>query len=961
MHCLYCKQSKISLLRQPDPNAMLPRMFESVAKKFRFDYSVFRRLTLLLCVSLILCSGISIRAQETPKEVRVAAQAALGAGDFGAAAGFLQQLVDWYADSKQDNIRAMMADIYYNLGLCHFFLADFPQARASFDTYLKRHRRGIRAEQIAVLYADTYRFENKLKQALKHYRNALKNYPLNADLKADVFAAMARCHLAEEEWATAIPFLLDVYHIAPDFTRRNWAATLLAISYLNDGKLNQLYQMVPMLLRPQSFASRSVAFNLAALQVGDEIFAEEHYRDALWIYRLVYPHDLLTLNSELYLDFLQKRSERVKTIRDNPRPMIRVQEQIADLEAEIEALEQIENYDPELFFRMARAYMEISRYREARDLFYYLYDENTEGKAEECLYLAFVCSSRIVPWDRAFEIGEEYMEAYPGGEYYDPLTLTMGQLYARKQDWPKVISVLTTALDVSPKHEDVVECMFLIGYACFMEEAFTDAADWLIRMNKEYPGNEREADGTYWTGMAYLFDKNYEDGLKYFDRLIDDFPACTYIEDATFRSATCTYGLSEFGAAESKFLDFIKKYPDSKLVGETYVMLGDISGTFGELVNAVTRFQKVPQYGDNVNIELYNYAMFRCGEMLSEMEKYDDLISHFKRYLERDREGSNIPMAVFWIGNGYWDKGAEEKALQFYLTAIGKYGHDRHALGVDLILEEWVGKSRSAEPAVAKSAWKKMHKLYKQAIDAKQITLALRLKRILTFDPSASEKEKAVFRRSLLREQLIPHASAGLLEYIATEAMKEGRPKTALAAANELINEFTETDYALSARMLVAQDAIEHENYAEAIKNLNIIREVYAASDEAAQALLLLGRLYREQDDLGESDKCYTAVLGVKEWRSLWPEALYGRGETARANRSYEKACAYFERIYLLYTAYTKWASKAYLARAECLTRLHEDHKAIETIQEMQGIPEMMSTPEYPKAQELLKKLERRI
>jgi len=53
-----------------------------------------------------------------------------------------------------------------------------------------------------------------------------------------------------------------------------------------------------------------------------------------------------------------------------------------------------------------------------------------EELAEEVLYLAFTCSTQIDPWDKAFELGAEYMEQYPKGEYYDTVSLTMGQISA---------------------------------------------------------------------------------------------------------------------------------------------------------------------------------------------------------------------------------------------------------------------------------------------------------------------------------------------------------------------------------------------------------------------------------------------------------------------------------------------------------------------------------------------------
>ena len=50
-----------------------------------------------------------------------------------------------------------------------------------------------------------------------------------------------------------------------------WAATLLTIAYLKANQLDKVYALVPYLLRPFSLASRSAAFNMAALEAADGI------------------------------------------------------------------------------------------------------------------------------------------------------------------------------------------------------------------------------------------------------------------------------------------------------------------------------------------------------------------------------------------------------------------------------------------------------------------------------------------------------------------------------------------------------------------------------------------------------------------------------------------------------------------------------------------------------------------
>ncbi len=903
----------------------------------------------LACLAFTLTSS----AQETPREVRMKASAALSQGAFEDAAGLLQQLVDWFGKETKADVIASMEAVYFNLGTCHFFLGRFSEAREVFTVYLKKYHNGPRAAEVSVYISDCHRFEERTDAALKSYNDTMRKYQLPPDLKADVYQSMARCYLAQDKWDKAIPVMKKLYAVAPDIGRRNWAASFLTTAYLKQREVNKVYRLIPYLLVPGSFASRSVALNMAALETGDELFADEKYRDALWIYRLVYPHDVLSARSQQQLEQLQKHAERLKRSVENPRTLLRIQEQIGELENEIKALAQVENYDIELFFRMARAYMEIRRFREACDVFLHLHEVAGEPKASEALYFAFECAARLQPWTRAVEIGLKYMEKYPGGEYYDDVSIMVGQLYAKQEDWPNVIAILTKALQVSPKHKQGAECMYLIGYASFMEEKYTDAVSWLRKLNSTYPDNPREVDGTYWTGMGLMFDNKFDEAAVEFDKIITRHADSVYIEDASFRRGVCEFAQSKFLTADPMLVNFIAKYPKSKLCGEAYMMLGDISGALAEIPKAILRYKQVRNY--DVNIEFYNHCIFRTVEMMEEMGDAAGLVAFMKDYITTNREGSNIPLAMYWTGKAMWTMGEQRGALEYFMEGIAKYGVDRKALGIDLIVEEWIGRTHSAPPEIAKNAWASMFRLLDKAKKEKLDALALRLKRQLLYYPDLTPEQKTTLLNDIVRPENLPVAGAGVMELMLDTAEKRGDTNLAVNVAETIIKEFTETDYALAARVFLAKVAIGAKEYKTAIKHLTVIREVYATSPEAADALILLGDLYIKMNKYKDADDCYKAVLGVREWRGvLWPTALYGRGECSRLQRNYEEASAYYERIYLLYGQYRNWTAKAYLARAECLATLRLYQKAIETLQEMISLPDLKDQPELEAARKLL-------
>jgi TolA-binding protein len=758
-----------------------------------------------------------------------------------------------------------------------------------------------------------------------------------------------------------MPWLQRLYEAAPDFQRRNWSATLLTTAFLKERKIDRVYRMVPLLLSPSSFAGRSALLNMAALEAADDLFADEKYRDALWIYRLVHSRDALRNRCQIHLDNLQSRSDAMrKSGVTDPRALMRIQEEIGEVEAEIKALDGIANYDVDLAFRIARSYREIFRYREACELFVFLHECAQGRQAEEALYLAFDCATHFQPWERAIALGLDHMKQYPAGEFYDSVSIVVGQIYAKMENWAEVIKVMTEALQVSPNHAEAAECMFMAGYASFMEENFTNAVSWLGKANEKYPGNQREADCTYWRGMALMFDNQFKEAAVDFDTVARLFSECIYVQDAAFRRAVCDYGLGNMKEADGRLEAFIARYPQSPLVAEGYMMLGDIAASFGELPKAVRNFQQVMER--EINIEYYNYAAFRCGEILAELQKFDLVIDHFREYMRQNRDGCNIPQAMYWIGSSLWSMGEKKGALDFYLKSIAQYGADRKALGIDQILEDWVVRTRGAEGNASKQAWMDLNALMKKAVAAKQPALAIRLKRIALYEPGISEARKSALTKELLDENVIANASGGVLEWMLDQAQAQGNRDLMSKVAQATIRDFTETDYALSARMVLAQDAIRQEDFATALRHLKVIKEVYASSGEAAEALMMMGSVYLKRLKFAEADDCYKSVLAVREWRGpLWPAALYGRGECSRQQGKLDQAAAYYERIYLMYLNYADWAAKAYVARVDCLMRLQQPRKAVEVLRDMLSKEEMEKRPEAVEARERLASLERGI
>ncbi|OPZ01194.1 MAG: hypothetical protein BWZ09_02770 [Alphaproteobacteria bacterium ADurb.BinA305] len=329
-----------------------------------------------------------------------------------------------------------------------------------------------------------------------------------------------------------------------------------------------------------------------------------------------------------------------------------------------------------------------------------------------------------------------------------------------------------------------------------------------------------------------------------------------------------------------------------------------------------------------------------------------------------------MPLAVYWTGKALFNLGEQVGAVRYYRDAVATYGTDRKAMGVDLILDEWVATTRRLSSNDVANAWEEMEAAWKRAAAGNDPVGRLRYQRVLLYRPGITPSVYNNLLSGLLQPENLEHASPAVMETMLDGARTRGQTNLAVRVAEAVIADYTETDIALDARMLLARIAVDQARGATAeeakalldaaVAHLNVIRTVFATSGEAAEALLLLGAIHRDRRAFDEAQSCFEAVLGVKGWRAAWPEALHGLGLCAEARKEWLKATAYYERIYVMYSGHRAWTAKAYLRRAECLVRSYQDKQARETLAEMLAQEDLQPYPEYAEAEALRDKLEGR-
>ncbi len=87
------------------------------------------------------------------------------------------------------------------------------------------------------------------------------------------------------------------------------------------------------------------------------------------------------------------------------------------------------------------------------------------------------------------------------------------------------------------------------------------------------------------------------------------------------------------------------------------------------------------------------------------------------------------------------------------------YGEDPATIGIDMILDEWMGRIKRSTKEDAQAAWLQLRTALDEAIAGKKETLVLRLKRIMLYGENVTSTEKQRIENEFLSEANIAPAS----------------------------------------------------------------------------------------------------------------------------------------------------------------------------------------------------------
>jgi TolA-binding protein len=195
--------------------------------------------------------------------------------------------------------------------------------------------------------------------------------------------------------------------------------------------------------------------------------------------------------------------------------------------------------------------------------------------------------------------------------------------------------------------------------------------------------------------------------------------------------------------------------------------------------------------------------------------------------------------------------------------------------------------------------------------------------------------------------QDLPYASPATLAWLGSE-LRESDPTLAELAIARVLKDHPDSLAMPDALNTKATMAYAAGNIQESIALLDIISDRYPTWPKTQQITLHAAALCLEAKQNEQALERYLSVLQVRSWRGkAWAEACYQIGQCYEASGETLKAHGFYERTYLTYRQFPKWAGKAYYHDGLLLEEMNEVADAKKVYEAYLKLPDAEKLDEY--------------
>jgi tetratricopeptide (TPR) repeat protein len=586
---------------------------------------------------------------------------------------------------------------------------------------------------------------------------------------------------------------------------------------------------------------------------------------------------------------------------------------------------------------MGRCLYSQDRMWEARVAFQRVVDECEDVLIREsALFDLMLVLGRIRRQRQLILAADRYLELFGENEQFQQngrvaaVEFMKAEAWLNLEEYEQAEIELLALLENYPNHAQLTRIRFYLALSQAMQEKFDESIPALRAWLEQYPNDYLASEVKFWLPTALYYAGQYGEARELYLAYLEQYPGTVYAPEARYRAALCLYGSEDFKNCALELGAWLKEHPDHYFRGEALVTRGDALAAEGLLDNALEQYLAVTaDDGPYYFMALTQAArVFRAQDT---PEGYRQMAQVFIAYIRERPDSGNVVTAAHEAGDALKRLERTDEAREFYWSILRKFGNRRDWEGFNALYDD-LWSLYEEEPGIIRS---QLQDDYSRALKEKELTLASRLKRaMIPSDQSAEERLLSAQRMARVFPQELLGAEE--MAFLAESFLAGGDQQAARAYYDQLLEAFPDSMHSARAYTERAHLALQDEQYEAAFKAADQAVRLAMDVDLLIRAQFLRAQAARLAGQYDQAISDYNAILAQRgapgEFKA---QGLLGIGQCYGAQEDWNKAIPYYQRIYLLYGAYTNEMAQAYLESAEAFERLGDYEAARNTYREM--------------------------
>ena len=567
-------------------------------------------------------------------------------------------------------------------------------------------------------------------------------------------------------------------------------------------------------------------------------------------------------------------------------------------------------------------------------------------------------------WFRGGEV-EEILDTFPfwaeefsDGAFIDAVHYWSGMAYLFDGDFERALGSFEGVIESHPGSVYFLESRFRRGVAKFGMGDYAAAREIFTAWIEDAPGHALLPEAHVFLGDLDAMDAQVESALDHYRKVETLGGSQALIDHAYFESASLLEANQRFDEHRGLLERYLERYPESPSAADAVLRLARVELDLGNIAAAFGHYQRgIREFGNRSETDHVDQLIDAWWEADAEIRQQAAQVEEFIQRLVND-EAFRASMLYDRVGQIRYlnaRSGIPERIGKLLSPRSETHGQLAKRTAQAAPFEGRVLDLEDYEPLLAERRQARralqllpegrpadvFARMHAEAQAAGKTALALRLLRAL------NQRAGRAVDSDNFGEDEFERASPMTLVWIA-ELKAQAEPLMARLLFNRVLERSPASAAAAEALFQLGQLEMASVDYLRAADHFGRLIEDFYTYGRAPQAAILRADALRQARRYDEAIEAYTMVLNQRDWRGpIWAEATYKIGVCFLKQDEPGKAQGFFERTYLAYGGYPKWAGEAAVASAQLLEAQGDPTSARRTYETFLELPGAEQSPHY--------------